>query len=103
MPVLYRKWRPSGKNDGKFAIVTGATCDAAPPVSDMRQIPLLGREKMITPSRFQEPPRDPAAGHSVRAGPPDASIVFSLSSAKKPMNRLSGDQKGGTFRVTPSV
>src|SRR5262249_29423113 len=76
--------------------------DAAPPVAGTRQIPLLGRLKMITSSRFHEPP-DPAAAHSVCAGPPDTSIFFNSSSAKKPMNRLSGDQKGGAFKVTPSV
>src|SRR5262249_61195939 len=79
------------------------TCEAAPPDSSTRQIPLLARAKMITPSRFQEPPRGPAAAHNVWAGPPDASIFFRFSSAKKPMNRLSGDQKGGTPRSPPSV
>jgi hypothetical protein len=52
-------------------------------------------EKTITPSRFQVPPRATTpTSQSVRTGPPLASILFSLPSAKKPMLRPSGDQKG---------
>jgi hypothetical protein len=57
-------------------------------------------EKTITPSRFQAPPRPEKASHKASAGPPDASILFSLPSAKKPRARLSADQKGN---IAPSV
>src|ERR1700730_15242269 len=50
--------------------------------------------KRIPPSRFQVPPRLPGASQMVWGGPPEASIFLSFPSAKKPMKRLSGDQKG---------
>src|SRR6266511_37767 len=57
----------------------------------------------ITPSRFQVPPRLTAASQRVWGGPPEASIFFSFPSAKNPMKRLSGDQKGNEgFSVSGS-
>src|SRR5262244_1287951 len=57
---------------------------------------------MINPSRFQEPPRGTAAMHNVRTGPPVASTLFNLPPAKKPMKRLSGDQKGSCASSVPT-
>src|SRR5713101_9125080 len=54
----------------------------------------------MVPSRFQLPPASHGAAAKAIAGPPDASIVFSLLSAKNPSARLSGDQNGS---VAPSV
>ena len=54
----------------------------------------------IVPSRFQVPPTPRPASHRVTGGPPVTSIFFSLPWAKKPMNRLSGDQNGN---APPSV
>src|SRR5215216_3905335 len=56
--------------------------------------------KMITPSRFQSPPRGYPALAIVCGGPPAASTVLSLPSAEYAMKRPSGDQKG---MVAPSV
>src|SRR5262249_21217363 len=48
-----------------------------PPVSGMRQIPFPARLKMITPSRFQEPPPIvPSAMHSGCEGPPATAIFL---------------------------
>ena len=49
------------------------------------------------PARLQEAPGLPeelGTSHTVCTGPPAASMVFSLSSAKKASERLSGDQNG---------
>src|SRR5450759_2220211 len=56
--------------------------------------------KRITPSGLHEPSEPPGASQIFCGGPPETSTFFSLSSAKKARNRLSGDQKG---RVVPSV
>ena len=48
----------------------------------------------ITLSRLQLPPRPAGASHSTIGGPPAIWTFFSLPPAKKPMNRLSGDQNG---------
>lgn len=49
----------------------------------------------MTPLRLQvPPPRLSNAFASACATPPVASIFFSFASAKKPIQRLSGDQKG---------
>src|SRR2546427_368688 len=53
-----------------------------------------------TRTRLHAPPRPLAAGHSVCAGPPEASILLRLPAAKNPMKRLSGDQNG---KDAPSV
>src|SRR5206468_1724172 len=75
---------------------------AIPPAWGMRNSPPLDVPKMITPLRFHEPPAPevPGTSQSDCAGPPEASIFFSLSFTKKPMKRLSGDQKG---YLAPSV
>src|SRR5438552_3848989 len=57
--------------------------------------------KRIVPSRFQVPESNlRLVLHTAMGGPPVASILLSLPSAKKPMKRLSGDQKG---EAAPSV
>src|SRR5215472_16030547 len=48
----------------------------------------------MVPSRFQLPPPSHGASATLTAGPPDTSMVLSLSFAKKPSERLSGDQNG---------
>jgi hypothetical protein len=56
----------------------------------------------MTPSPFHVPP-EPAldcAGARVCGGPPTRSRRFNVSPAKKPMDRLSGDQNG---KFAPSV
>src|SRR6267142_189124 len=58
--------------------------------------------KMIVPSWFQLPPRAMEVSQMVSGGPPCASIFLSLESAKKPMERLSGDQKGKESPAVPS-
>src|SRR5262245_42806293 len=58
--------------------------------------------KMIVPSRFQLPPRGTEVSHRACGGPPWTSILLSLESAKTPMERLSGDQKGYEAPSVPS-
>src|SRR6266567_5845373 len=57
-------------------------------------------ENRIVPSGLQVPPLPKGASHITSAEPPLRSIVFNLPPAKKPRDRLSGDQKG---KVAPSV
>src|SRR5262249_2507953 len=57
---------------------------------------------MITPSRFQVPPRPIGASHNVIGGPPAASIFLSFPSAKNPRKRLSGDQNGWKAPSVPA-
>ena len=57
-------------------------------------------ENTMTPSRFHVPPALRGASHSGCGGAPNRSTVFNLPSAKNPMKRLSGDQKG---LAAPSV
>src|SRR6185503_20471199 len=49
-----------------------------------------------------EPPREARASASVIGGAPCASILFSLRSAKNPMNLPSGDQKGYRAPFVPA-
>src|ERR1700732_1848599 len=79
-----------------FVIAVGV-----PPESEILWMPVCeSGAKMITPSRFQLPPRPNGASQSVLAVPPSRLIFFSFPSAKKPSERPSGDQKG---KVAPSV
>lgn len=48
----------------------------------------------MMPFWLHVPPRGVNASASVVTGPPDVSTFFSLPAAKKPMDLLSGDQKG---------
>jgi hypothetical protein len=57
----------------------------------------------MVPSRFQVPPRaTPAWDATVRIEPPSTSIRLRLVSAKKPIERPSGDQKGRVARSVPA-
>jgi len=56
----------------------------------------------MTFSRPQLPPRLVGASQSVWGGPPAVSILLSFPSAKNPMNRLSGDQKGNDGFSVPA-
>ena len=59
-------------------------------------------EKTIIPSRFQVPPRLSGASQIVTGSPPEMSIRFSFCSAKNPICRLSGDQKGDKAPSVPA-
>src|SRR3990172_4658934 len=61
---------------------------------------MLGANRII-PYELQVPPRPAGASHTTRIDPDCISITFSFRSAKKPTNRLSGDQKGKGY--SPSV
>src|SRR6267378_6751068 len=54
----------------------------------------------ITPPGPHAPPRPKGASQTANAEPPLRSVVFNLPPAKKPSDRLSGDQNG---KVAPSV
>src|SRR5688500_20257722 len=67
----------------------------SPPACETRyRVPAVVPTR-ITPSRLHVPPRAGTTSHNVCTGPPVASTFLSLPPLKKPMNRLSGDQKGG--------
>ena len=90
-----RNCRPSGKNAGKRGLPSLRETRAdTPPSAGTRCRPPALMPKTMVPSRFQAPPAPPNASHKLCAGPPATAIFFSLSSVKKPMKRLSGDQKG---------
>src|SRR6476620_11442626 len=55
----------------------------------------------MVPSGFQLPPASAGAAANTIAGPPDASMVFNLLSAKNPSARLSGDQNGSPAPSVP--
>src|SRR5262245_21650018 len=75
----------------------------APPVAGTRDMPPPpNAEKRITPSWFHEPPVPTPTSQSVAGRPPLTSTFFNLPPAKKPMKRLSGDQKGWVAPSAPS-
>src|SRR6476661_1417606 len=98
----YRKCFPSGTKTGvecpvswrdTLIVVSG---EAAPPAADTRHVPPPKLPKMMTPSRFHEPPvmKPLLISQIVCGGPPDTSTFISLFSASPPgnaTNRLSGD------------
>ena len=66
-----------------------------PPDAATREIPvLMSGAKAITPLFPHESPRGFGASQMLCTGPPDASMILSLPSEKKPIERLSGDQNG---------
>src|SRR5215467_3003834 len=67
----------------------------------MSGVPLPGA-KMITSSRFHAPPLPDIALAKGSSAPPSISIRTSLPSAKKPMERLSHDQKGNLAFSVPT-
>src|SRR5215831_5210256 len=78
--------------------VTGT---ASPPVEETRKIGALTfGAKRIAPSEFQAPPRPAGALASSCTKPLSMSSRFRLPFAKKPIERLSGDQNGND---APSV
>src|SRR6266496_1012674 len=97
----YRKCFPSGRKTGVEWPVSwrdtliAVTGEAAPPRADTRHVPPPKLPKMMTPSRFHDPPvMMPLISQIVCGGPPDASTFISLFSASPPgnaTNRLSGD------------
>src|SRR5712692_5163156 len=102
VPEAYRKWRPSGRNQGKRCetspkvssiAVTGV---AAPPPAGMRKrLPVTLGANTMTSFLLQDPPRgNRASSQRVNTGPPDESILLSFPPAKNARKRLSGDQKG---------
>src|ERR1700730_6103459 len=102
------KCRQSGRNDGQrcnvgvpsFAAVASL---AVPPLAGMRKMAeeAAGANRMV-PSGPQLPPLPRGASASVRTAPPLASTVFNLPAPKKPMYRLSGDQKGKVASSVPA-
>ena len=55
----------------------------------------------MVPFGPQDAPRPMGASQMIVAGPPPMSMRFSLASAKKPIERLSGDQKGKIASSVP--
>src|SRR5258706_525964 len=84
-----------------FALSISVIAVAAPPSAETLKIGAVDwGVKRIVPSRFHVPPLGSGASQIVKTAPPSASIFLSFPLAKKPMERLSGDQKG---REAPSV
>ena len=69
---------------------------AVPPLAETCIRPPTEFPKMITPSRFHEPPTtSPGTSQIVSAGPPEMAIFLSVLPPSNAINRLSGDQKNG--------
>src|SRR5262245_63247810 len=70
----------------------------APPLAEMRMIPRGPALSRITPSRFHEPTLiESAESHMVSGAPPASAIFLRRLPSTKQMNRLSGDQNGGSI------
>src|ERR1039457_6539042 len=100
-----RKCLSSGRNLGSAKNLLGSpamTGSGLPPAPVTLYTPLVasGTNRMV-PSRFQLPPASfrPLSA-TTTAGPPGASMDFSLPPAKNPSVRLSADQNGS---AAPSV
>src|SRR5678816_2220057 len=73
----------------------------SPPAADtLISGPAVDGVKRITLSGLHAPPRPDTASHNVMTGPPAAATFFIFPFAKKPSERLSGDQNG---KAAPSV
>src|SRR5271168_1606277 len=101
-----RKCSPSGRNQGKPCAVPMATSIATarlvlPPSEEIFIIgaKVVGAKTMM-PFGLQDPPTPLMASASGIGGPPRVSSFLSFRLAKKPTQRLSGDQKGN---APPSV
>src|SRR5205823_533633 len=93
------KCLPSGKKEGYAWELswrersTIVTAEGTPPVDETREIGFPTPPKIITPSRFQAPPKTGSgASHRVCGGPPEASTFLSFPAAPNTIKRLSGDQ-----------
>src|SRR5262245_8803304 len=77
-------------------------CVTSPPVVEVRNSPIndCGPKIITPPALLQAPPKGSGTSQSVCTGPPVTSIFLRRLSAKKPMKRLSGDQKG---KIAPCV
>ncbi len=62
-----------------------------------------GRENTITTFAFHVPPRPSSALKTTWGGPPEISILSSFPGTKKPIDRLSRDQKGKEAPSVPSI
>ena len=81
------------------SFVTGA---GSPPTAGTRSSEVASWfANTMTPSLFHAPPRAFATPHNVSGCLPTTSIVLSLLSVKKPMDLLSGDQKGSPAPSVP--
>src|SRR5271154_5726951 len=96
------KCRPSGRNDGRTCWISArdvsrvVSGDAGPPFAETRIMTPGDCPKMITSSRFHEPPTaKPGESHRVSAGPPEISIFLSFPPESNAMYRLSKDQING--------
>ena len=88
---------------GVSGAFNGVTATGWPPDAGTRNNGLAADGvNRIVPSSFQSPPRPFAALASVCGAPPATSILFKLPSAKKPIERPSGDQNGNAPPSVPS-
>src|SRR5260370_20848172 len=66
-----------------------------PPLAETRMsAALVSGSNRMSPAALQEPPRGDGASAMAIGTRPFKSVVFNLPSAKKPRERLSGDQNG---------
>src|SRR4030095_12077647 len=76
---------------------------ASPPSADTRRIGwMLPIARRITPSRLHVPPVEGTAFRGFFVDPVSRSIRLNVPSAKKPIERLSGDQNGTRPRSVPT-
>src|SRR5688572_24113222 len=78
------------------------SAEGAPPLLAMCDSPAAAvGVKMIDPSAFHAPPLPSGTSAMVRGSPPLISTIFSLSSAKKAIDRPSSDQNGYSAPSVP--
>src|SRR5262249_32595676 len=80
------------------------TAIGVPPSTGTRKIGLpRSGAKIMVPEFPQLPPRASSASHTICTGPPSTATRFNLPSAKKPISRPSGDQKGAYPLEVPAI
>ena len=111
------KCRPSGRKKGRLwprsSGPTLVAATAAPPDADTLHNPAPGVDPACANGEICEnritslPPQVPlvpvGASHSVTGMPPATSTFFSFPSAKKPIQRPSGDQNGDRLPSVPAI
>src|SRR5713101_6162057 len=96
------KCLPSGRKTGHLLLfVVASVCSnpgtssaRPPPETTLLMAPPLSGANTINPFWFQLAPRPVGASQITCTGPPLTPILFSLPSAKKPIDVPSGDQNG---------
>ena len=107
LPEKNRRRLPSGRNQGSRSVAPGLswrvdTVGLPPDAETFERPPKGAGAKTMTSLTLQLAPRPSGASQIVCTVPPEAGTFLSFWSAKKPMNLLSGDQKGQVASSVPA-